>query len=147
MAETSLTARWQPLADELAQEAHDECLEFERGVDSVWFIEIDSDHDDERSRVNVYSNNPYSGYPTLRPRETAEILRRLRLEGIDDLAIGHYPPLGSEDGGYTQTLLVDAGPDQVERIESVVRVVVEEFTTLRRMAAVCADEDAEESAG
>jgi len=104
----------QRLAKALAKDAHTNYFSSRRGV---WFVE-DSDV------LCLYNNNPYADYPTLRDDELTEFRRRMKEEGLKELAYATYPPEGEEAAGYTYALLIDCGEDRREWVVGTMKQIV-----------------------
>jgi transcriptional regulator with XRE-family HTH domain len=119
---TKLTkADWQRHARNFAQDACENHFSSRRGV---WIIE-------DLGVLCLYNNNPYSQYPTLRDEELAEFRRRMKAEGIKELAYATYPPEGEEDAGYTYAMLIDAGEDRMSWVSNTMVDVMRSMSPTR----------------
>ena len=95
--------QWYSLAYMCASDACENHFPSRRGI---WFLE-------DLGVLCLYNNNPYEKHPTLRDEETAEFRRRMKAEGIKELAYATYPPEGQEDAGYTYAMLIDVDEEKM----------------------------------
>jgi transcriptional regulator with XRE-family HTH domain len=107
---------WAEFAFKCAFDAHENHFPSRRGV---WFIE-------DLDVLVLYNNNPYEKYPTRRDEELAEFRRRMKAEGIKELAFATYPPEGKEQAGYTYALVIDASQDRQDWVVQNMGEIIEE---------------------
>jgi transcriptional regulator with XRE-family HTH domain len=114
---------WYCLAREFAIDAYENHLSSRRGI---WFLE-------KLAVLCLYNNNAYANDPTLRDKETDEFRRRMKGEGIKELAYATYPPEGQEGAGYTYAMLIDAGEEKTDWvIETMMAIIAEKRRKLDR---------------
>jgi transcriptional regulator with XRE-family HTH domain len=109
--------RWaQEFAFKCAWDACENHFPSRRGV---WIFE-------DEGILCLFNNNPYAHMPTRRDEELAEFRRRMKVEGIQEVAYATYPPEGEEDAGYTYALLIKAGADKAEwAAETMTQIIVD----------------------
>jgi hypothetical protein len=105
------TGNWQLTAQAWAREAWDQDAIRQNGVYHVPTAKGKDGY------CVVYSNYPYIGHPLLRGQELTEIRRRLKAQGIPELAYATHPHVR---GGYSDALLIG-----VRRSRCVERLVNE----------------------
>jgi hypothetical protein len=83
--------------------------------------------EDPEGTINVlvlYNNQPHPDDPLLRDLEMEEIRRRLREEGIGELALATYP-IGGPDDGHTYAMVLDVGEGLEDLVMSLVSEAME----------------------
>jgi transcriptional regulator with XRE-family HTH domain len=115
--------QWKLLAYKCALDACENHFPSRRGI---WFFE-------DVEVLCLYNNNPWEDHPELRANETREFRRRMKEEGIKELAYETYPPEGQEDAGYTYAMIIDAGKEKEDWVaETMNAIVAKSYRKLER---------------
>ena len=104
MAAKKTKASWQRMAEFYARDAFEAHWRSRRGLWELGDVGL----------LCLYNNNPYAHDPTLRDKETAEFRRKLKVEGIKEVAYATYPPEGQEYAGYTYAMIIGAGEEKAD---------------------------------
>lgn len=117
MLAKAIKREWNKLAYRCAAEAFEKNWPSRRGI---YLLKVTRD----KAVLCFYNNNPWANYPTLRDEETAEFRKRMRAEGLKELAYATYPPEREECAGYSYAMLIDAGEERMDWVQETMTEIV-----------------------